>query len=400
LSERLPDYMVPAHIVALDEFPLTASGKLDRKALPAPVFTATAFEAPQTPTEETIAGIFAQVLGVERVGVDDSFFDLGGDSLSAMRAVAAINTTLDAHLAVRTVFYAPSVRGLSQQLGRTDNTDEVVPVEVFQDGPGVPLCCVHDGLGLSWSYRTLGGYLDGPIIGINQVAQDGEAEPDSIRTMAARYADRLQAAYPAGPYKILGWSFGGVVAHELAVELRRRGCDVQRLVLLDPAFSASLLVPRNRVLDESQILEHLLRTNRIRIPRLSGPLTYQRAEELIRDRSGVEFPLPPKQLVDIMVHGVNANQRHLRGYVPDVFDGDMVIFSAARSALTNTADSGLLARLGRWRTRAATRLKLRRWRRHVAGDITAHSVDCTHHDMLNPASLRLYGDQLKHSLDA
>ncbi len=125
---------------------------------------------------------------------------------------------------------------------RTDNTDEVVPVEVFQDGPGVPLCCVHDGLGLSWSYRTLGGYLDGPIIGINQVAQDGEAEPDSIRAMAARYADRLQTVYPTGPYKILGWSFGGVVAHELAVELRRRGCEVQRLVLLDPAFSASLII--------------------------------------------------------------------------------------------------------------------------------------------------------------
>ena len=127
LSERLPDYMVPAHIVALEEFPLTSSGKLDRKALPEPVLTATPFEAPQTPTEEIIAGIYAQVLGVERVGVDDSFFDLGGDSLSAMRAVAAINTALDAQLAVRTMFYAPSARSLGQQLGRHDHAVEVVP---------------------------------------------------------------------------------------------------------------------------------------------------------------------------------------------------------------------------------------------------------------------------------
>ena len=96
LSARLPDYMVPAQIVVLDEFPLTSSGKIDRKALPAPVFAATPFRAPQTQTEEILAGIYARVLGLERVGVDDSFFDLGGDSLLAMRVIAAVNTGLDA----------------------------------------------------------------------------------------------------------------------------------------------------------------------------------------------------------------------------------------------------------------------------------------------------------------
>ena len=88
LSARLPDYMVPAQIVVLDELPLTSSGKIDRKALPAPVFAATPFRAPQTQTEEILAGIYAQVLGLERVGVDDSFFDLGGDSILSMQVVA------------------------------------------------------------------------------------------------------------------------------------------------------------------------------------------------------------------------------------------------------------------------------------------------------------------------
>ena len=91
LSAWLPDYMVPTQIVVLDEFPLTSSGKIDRKALPAPVFAATSFRAPQTETEEILAGIFAEVLGVDRVGVDDSFFDLGGDSLLAMRVIAAVS---------------------------------------------------------------------------------------------------------------------------------------------------------------------------------------------------------------------------------------------------------------------------------------------------------------------
>jgi amino acid adenylation domain-containing protein/thioester reductase-like protein/non-ribosomal peptide synthase protein (TIGR01720 family) len=118
LSARLPDYMVPSQIVVLDEFPLTSSGKIDRKALPAPVFTATTFQAPQSRTEKIVAGIYARVLGVERVGVDQSFFDLGGDSLLAMPVIDAINKTFDTDLAVRTIFDTPSVRNLSERLDR------------------------------------------------------------------------------------------------------------------------------------------------------------------------------------------------------------------------------------------------------------------------------------------
>jgi glycopeptidolipid biosynthesis protein len=119
LAERLPGYMVPAAVVVLATLPLTVNGKLDTRALPAPEYTeGDGYRAPTTPVEEILAGIYAEVLGVERVGVDDSFFDLGGDSLSAMRLVATIEIRLDAGLSVPTVFEAPSVRSLSQQLGR------------------------------------------------------------------------------------------------------------------------------------------------------------------------------------------------------------------------------------------------------------------------------------------
>jgi thioesterase domain-containing protein len=270
---------------------------------------------------------------------------LGGDSLSAMRVMTAVNTSLDADLAVRTLFDAPSVRSLSQQLGGHGSAVEVVPVEVLKEGTGVPLCCIHDGFGLSWPYRALSDYLDCPVIGINQIPQNGEAEPGSIRSMAASYADRLQAVYPAGPYKLLGWSFGGVVAHELAIELRRRGCAVERLVLLDAAFipnrvlarfSANRVIARNRALDESQVLEYILRTNHVDIPVQWGPLTYRQAEELIQQREVVEFA--PNRLLEFMVQSVAANQLYLQGHVPGVFDGDMVIFSASRSG--NANDSG------------------------------------------------------------
>ena len=409
LAERLPAYMVPAAVVVLEALPLTVNGKLDKRALPAPEYReGDRYRAPANAVEEILAGIYAQVLGLERVGVDDSFFDLGGDSLSAMRVIAAINTGLDTHLAVRTLFYAPSVRSLSQQLDRHDSAVEVVPVEVLKEGTGVPLCCIHDGLGLSWSYRALGNYLDCPIIGINQIPQNGEAEPGSIRSMAASYADRLQAIYPAGPYKLLGWSFGGVVAHELAIELRRRGCVVQRLVLLDAAFiankgiarfNANKVIARNQALAESQILEHIFRINRIDIPEQSEPLTYQQAEELIhRQREAVEFALPPRQLLEFMVQSVNANQSYLLEHEPDVFDGDMVVFSAARSGNENGSGSKLGSLWRGPRGRMASR-SLQSWRPYVAGDITGHSVDCTHHEMLTIRSLSIYGEQLKLSLE-
>ena len=127
MADRLPAYMVPAAIVVVAALPLTVNGKLDKRALPAPEFQSTdPYRAPATETEATVAGIFAQVLGVERVGVDDSFFELGGDSISAMRVVAAVNTALESDLAVRMLFETPSVSGLCRQLDR-DAESRAVP---------------------------------------------------------------------------------------------------------------------------------------------------------------------------------------------------------------------------------------------------------------------------------
>ncbi len=117
MAERLPAYMVPAAIVAMQTLPLTVNGKLDSRALPAPEYKdVDRYRAPGSAVEEILAGIYAQVLGLERVGVDDSFFDLGGDSLSAMRVMAAINKSLDAGLSLRALFDAPTVALLAPLL--------------------------------------------------------------------------------------------------------------------------------------------------------------------------------------------------------------------------------------------------------------------------------------------
>ncbi|AZP81413.1 amino acid adenylation domain-containing protein [Mycobacterium avium] len=381
LGQRLPAYMVPAAVVVLDALPLTVNGKLNARALPAPEYIERErYCAPATPTEETLAGIYAQVLGLERVGVDDSFFDLGGDSLSAMRVIAAINKTLDAGLAVRTLFHAPSVRGLCRQLGQgadeVENQVEIVPVEFLKEGTGAPLFCIHPASGLSWPYHALGNYLGCPIIGIQQSLQRGEAEPASIRDMAKNYADRIQGVDPTGPYNLLGWSFGGVVAHEIAIELQRRGCPVRHLILLD----ALLVIPSSDVLNSDvlveQALNEVLRFCGIQVPEGDEPLTYERAEKLLRERGIEELPRY-KPLLDSIVRNDNTNLALARAHEPGVFDGDVKLFAAAREKGDQNSSS------------------LRSWRPYVTGEISSYPVDCTHQQMMSTESLIQYGQQLK-----
>ena len=190
LGERLPGYMVPAAVVVLEALPLTVNGKLDTRALPAPEYTGGGYRAPANAIEEILAGIYAQVLGVDRVGVEDSFFDLGGDSLSAMRLIAAVNTGLDAHLSVRAVFEAPTVAGLAPLIGGGGGGLE--PLTARQRPAVVPLSFAQSRLwfldqlqGPSPMYNMavglrLGGRLDVEALGAALVDVVGRHE--SLRT--------------------------------------------------------------------------------------------------------------------------------------------------------------------------------------------------------------------------
>jgi acyl carrier protein len=120
LRQNLPEYMVPRAIVALDRLPLNPNGKVDRKALPAPEYAADSdrYVAPRTPVEEVLAGIWAEVLQVERVGVHDSFFELGGHSLLIMRLLAEVQATFDLEISIRTVFSMPTLEAMAGEIER------------------------------------------------------------------------------------------------------------------------------------------------------------------------------------------------------------------------------------------------------------------------------------------
>ena len=192
LGERLPAYMIPAAVVVIDALPLTPNGKLDTRALPAPEYRdADRYRAPTDAVEEILAGIYAQVLGLDRVGVDDSFFDLGGDSLAAMRLVAAINTGLDAGVGVRAVFEAPTVAQLAPRIGgQAGGLPRLVAVERPER---VPLSFAQSRLwfieqlqGPSPVYNMavalrLGGRLDAGALGA--ALADVVGRQESLRTL-------------------------------------------------------------------------------------------------------------------------------------------------------------------------------------------------------------------------
>jgi thioester reductase-like protein len=183
LAERLPAYMVPAAVVVMAGLPLTVNGKLDIRALPAPEYRdGDGYRAPATPVEEILAGIYAQVLGLDRVGVDESFFDLGGDSILAMRLTVAINTALDTHLAVGTLFDTPSVRSLSQQLGKHAGSDSFVAVHG------------HDATELHAADLTLDKFIDAPTLGAAPALPAPSAE---VRTVLLTGATGFLGRYLA-----------------------------------------------------------------------------------------------------------------------------------------------------------------------------------------------------------
>ncbi|MFD9550745.1 amino acid adenylation domain-containing protein [Nocardia salmonicida] len=139
VAESLPAYMVPTVVTVLDSFPLNPSGKLDRKALPAPAFTAGEFRAPATPAEEIVAGVFAELLGMARVGADDDYFALGGNSLLATRAIARINEALDAQLAIRDLFETPTVSALAARIGGASGAGARPPLVAAERPQRIPL---------------------------------------------------------------------------------------------------------------------------------------------------------------------------------------------------------------------------------------------------------------------
>ncbi|CAI0888527.1 non-ribosomal peptide synthetase [Serratia ficaria] len=238
LASRLPAHMVPVALVAMDAFPLSANGKLDRKALPAPTGKTGQGRAPAAGLERQIAALFCRLLGVERVDAEDDFFALGGHSLLAMRLAAELKRELMRPVAVGQVMVASSVAALAAALASEAAADgvgfdEALPLRA---GEGRPLFCVHPASGFAWQFSLLPRYLPGqiPIVGLQSPRPHGAiAANRDMDALCEQHLATLRRLQPSGPYHLMGYSLGGTVAQAIAVKLREQGEEVAFLGLLD-----------------------------------------------------------------------------------------------------------------------------------------------------------------------
>jgi thioesterase domain-containing protein/aryl carrier-like protein len=240
LASRLPDHMVPAAFQALEELPTNASGKVDRRALPAPEHVRPdlqmRFVEPGNRLERDLAAIWGGVLGVDRVGVHDNFFALGGDSIRSIQVVARIKSVLRLPVEVRDLFRAPTIAGLASAIGSGADVVPTPLVPIKPTGDGTPLFLVHPSGGSVLPYLSLGAHLDPrqPLYGLEAIGLDGRAEPlTDLGTMADTYISAIKAVAPEGPVLLGGWSLGGAVAYEMACRLTRAGERVELVALLD-----------------------------------------------------------------------------------------------------------------------------------------------------------------------
>jgi len=365
---KLPDYMIPSAFVELDSLPLTPNGKLDRKALPDPTYTASGARAARTNREEALCSLFAEVLRLDSVGADENFFALGGHSLLATRLVSRIRAALGTDLSVRLLLQAPTVAGVIESLAADPaaqaRIDPVLPIRTAGEQP--PLFCVHPVSGVAWCYSGLQRHLPTglPIFGL-QLMPAGEPDwPRDLAQLTASYIDRIREVQPAGPYRLLGWSLGGSIAHAVAGRLQREGERVEFLALLDSFPTNHQLLD----MDPAAMLDAVEKAILLTMAHDLG-LTVETADDpgsrrLLRQAVAQGFGLPEQILADLP--GTAGNLiRIAQGSEHEVFDGD-VLFIQAANGRPDQPDTSQL------------------WRPYVTGTLDRQAVHCGHFEMMKP----------------
>ncbi|MEX0805585.1 MAG: amino acid adenylation domain-containing protein [Candidatus Binatia bacterium] len=243
LKQKLPEYMIPSLFVFLDSLPLSPNGKVDRKALPAPdqnrPESDESYVAPRTPAEQILAAIWAKLLGVNQVGIRDNFFDLGGHSLLAVRLFAEIEKAFKKRPPLASLFQEATIEHLASLISENNPTTKTTPpslVAIQPRGTKRPFFCVHTFFGDVLCYMNLARHLgsDQPFYTIEARGFNGIDEPfDDIKTMAAYYIEQIRAIQPQGPYALGGLCSAGIVAFEMAQQLRAKGEDVAMVALFD-----------------------------------------------------------------------------------------------------------------------------------------------------------------------
>jgi len=393
IGERLPAYMVPSAFVMLDALPLLPNGKIDRQALLAFGQTRSRdehYRAPRTAIEAWLTRTWSDALGIERVGIGDNFFDLGGHSLQAMRLLVRIEKTFGKRLPITTLFEAPTVEKFAVVLNqRPEGSAPATLVALQPGGSKPPFFWIHGEDSNAFLPRYLG--QDQPVYGLLEQSWDGRpARYTTVEDIAAHHIRNISAVQPHGPYFLGGYCFGGILAFEIAQQLQKQGEEVGFLAMVDPNYfvagRAELQNVERRAVRHLRSLSSLAPDDTIRyvtsrmvnLARQWMQAMTARAQRLasrVYIATGMTYTTPPAMRIRYIL---TIHRRAKRAYVRHVYGGRVLVFQ------TNARRSD---------PRAV-------WEKFAGGGLEVHELAGEHEGIVNDdAQIRGFARELKTHLE-
>ena len=297
LGEKLPNYMIPSIFMQLEQMPLTPSRKIDRHALPSPEYQPEEEKIlPRTPTEEQLADIWQRVLGREQIGINQNFFELGGHSLLAVSLMTQIHGRFGRILPLSVLFDHPTIEKLASLLSQEarDASSSWSPLVAIQAGGSkAPFFCVHGIGGNVMDYYELARLLgpEQPFYGLRALGVSEGQEPlTQIEEMASIYIKAIQTIQPQGPYQLGGWSLGGLIAFEMAQQLKASGEEVALLALIDSHAPIAVNIQQMKLRDEQKTYFNYM----MRWQKAEGSLQWDHFARIFKANSEAMFGYTPQ----------------------------------------------------------------------------------------------------------
>ena len=343
LKSRVPDYMIPAHIMRLDGFPLTPNGKIDRKALPTPnIEVQSVYQPPRNEIEQKLTDIWSEVLDGQKIGIHDNFFDLGGHSILAIKLLNQIQESFEQKLSLSRLFQNPTIAQLAQQLSQIEVQPSRSDLLVLQpSGEATPLFCVAGANGHAFYFRDLAMNFtsERPVYGLETPGRDGSHPlPTSVEAHARSLIKTLRQQQPQGPYILTGYSSGCAIALEMAFQLEQQAETISLLGI----FDAGLVVNPDYITQRSDLDWIWNMIERIEaIKGVSLDLEYQQLEAQPDDQSRWDMAadslyrhnvLPEHSTLDLLKTNLEVMKRvtlNYAAYQPNfVISAPIVLFRA------------------------------------------------------------------------
>lgn len=385
LIKILPAAVIPAGFNFIDVLPKTSSGKVDRAALRncLPQWVTQRNLASSSSLEAVILRTWEEILGQQGLSVQDDFFELGGQSLQTIQVTNWLSARLDHEISISTVFRYPTAASLAAALelemqsnidnhstSTGSNTSKTLFSSLFPIIKGKqPLFCVHPAAGISWCYMSLSKYLgfQCPLYGLqspylsSEIPTPGSLTKNSWAQMIDKYLIMIRQVQTEGSYRLLGWSFGGIIAQAMATRLQQQGDDVELLILLD-AYPGHKMKRRNRP-SKQEVMALLYQATGQKY--LAPSQASQEKENTLsqRHRGDLSSQIDSSRLNNLLEITQYNIQMARQSPIPDLYQGNLLFF---------TADHG----------RTDTALMHSVWEPFVTGSIKNHSLDATHGQLL------------------